>query len=214
MDFEHDDSVLFFSCFKHLATKPDVELRRTCAAQLPAVVRAATALQASAFSAQFADTLTNLATDPDPDVRKAIATNLHEVAKVVGRECPALLTRPLCRLIRDDSAAVQAALLPNLTQCLMHWGAPGQGQGPRSGGEEMRREAAAGELARALLELEAGAGTKRNWRLQLQLATAFHMFPQVRGDGGQCCNWAELLLRCWCVAERPDKLQAGTAGPA
>ncbi|KAG2485883.1 hypothetical protein HYH03_015466 [Edaphochlamys debaryana] len=167
VDFEHDDAVLFFSCFKHLATKADTELRRLCAAQLPAVVKAATALAAAAFQQQFQDTLNNLATDPDIEVRKIVAGSLHELARTVGRDCPPLLTRPLCRLLRDEAPAVQAALLPTLPQCLPHWALR----------DEARREAAMGELAKAILELE--VGTKRNWRLQLQLAQAFPGFPQV-----------------------------------
>ncbi|GFR43586.1 hypothetical protein Agub_g4683 [Astrephomene gubernaculifera] len=167
VDFEHDDSVLFFSCFKHLATKSDVELRRLCAGQLPAVLRAATALAAAAFSQQFQDTLNSLATDADVEVRKTVAGQLHEVARVVGKDCPALLTRPLCRLLRDEAPAVQSALLPTLTQCLVHW----------SIRDESRRDAAMGELAKALLEME--AATKRNWRMQQQLAVAFPIFPQI-----------------------------------
>ncbi|GIL70257.1 hypothetical protein Vretimale_3531 [Volvox reticuliferus] len=167
VDFEHDDSVLFFSCFKHLATKSDVELRRLCAGQLPAVLRAATALSATAFAQQFQDTLISLATDPDVEVRKTVAGQLHEVARVVGKDCPALLTRPLCRLLRDEALAVPAALLPTLTQCLGHWLIR----------DETRRDVAMGELAKALLELE--AATKRNWRMQQQLAMAFTIFPQV-----------------------------------
>ncbi|KAG2445689.1 hypothetical protein HXX76_000297 [Chlamydomonas incerta] len=167
VDFEHDDSVLFFSCYKHLATKADTELRKLCASQLPAVLRAATALTAAAFSQQFQDTLNNLATDQDVEVRKTLAALFHEVARVVGKDCPQLLTRPLCRLLRDEAPAVQAVLLPNLTASLAHW----------SIRDEARRDAAMGELAKALLELEGGA--KRNWRLQQQLAAAFPMFPQV-----------------------------------
>ncbi|GLC55027.1 hypothetical protein PLESTB_000932600 [Pleodorina starrii] len=167
VDFEHDDSVLFFSCFKHLATKSDVELRRLCAGQLPAVLRAATALSAAAFSSQFQDTLISLATDPDVEVRKAVAGQLHEVARVVGKDCPALLTRPLCRLLRDEVPAVPGALLPSLTACLGHWLIR----------DEARRDAAMGDLAKAVLELE--ASTKRNWRMQQQLAAAFPIFPQV-----------------------------------
>ncbi|KXZ47380.1 hypothetical protein GPECTOR_35g818 [Gonium pectorale] len=167
VDFEHDDSVLFFSCYKHLATKADVELRRLCASQLPAVLRAATALTAAAFSQHFQDTLTNLATDPDAEVRKTIAGQLHEVARVVGKDSPALLTRPLCRLLRDEAPAVQGAMLGSLTQCLAHWVVK----------DEARREPALAELAKALLELEGGA--KRNWRMQQQLAQAFPLFPQV-----------------------------------
>ncbi|KAG2451341.1 hypothetical protein HYH02_003945 [Chlamydomonas schloesseri] len=167
VDFEHDDSVLFFSCYKHLATKADVELRKLCASQLPAVLRAATALTAAAFSQQFQDTLNNLATDQDVEVRKTLAGLFHEVARVVGKDCVQLLTRPLCRLLRDESLAVQAVLLPNLTATLAHW----------SIRDEARRDAAMGELAKALLELESGA--KRNWRLQQQLAASFPMFPQV-----------------------------------
>ncbi|EFJ50926.1 hypothetical protein VOLCADRAFT_88347 [Volvox carteri f. nagariensis] len=167
-DFEHDDSVLFFSCFKHLATKSDVELRRLCAGQLPAVLRAATALSTTAFAQQFQDTLISLATDPDVDVRKTVAAQLHEVARVVGKDCPAQLTRPLCRLLRDEVSAVPAALLPTLPQCLGHWLIR----------DDTRRDTAIGELAKALLELE--ASMRRNWRMQQQLATAFPIFPQAR----------------------------------
>ncbi len=47
-----------------------MELRRLCAGQLPAVLRAATALSATAFTSQFQDTLNNLATDSDMEVRR------------------------------------------------------------------------------------------------------------------------------------------------
>jgi serine/threonine-protein phosphatase 4 regulatory subunit 4 len=164
--------VLFFSCFKHLATKSDVELRRLCAGQLPAVLRAATALSATAFAQQFQDTLISLATDPDVEVRRTVAGQLHEVARVVGKDCPPLLTRPLCRLLRDEAPAVPAALLPTLTLCLGHWLIR----------DESRRDSAMGDLAKALLELE--TSTKRNWRMQQQLASAFPIFPQARGGAG------------------------------
>ena len=108
---------------------------------------------------------------PTAQVRKTLAGLFHEVARVVGKDCAQLLTRPLCRLLRDEAPAVQAVLLPSLTATLAHW----------SIRDEARRDAAMGELAKALLELESGA--KRNWRLQQQLAAAFPMFPQVRVHG-------------------------------
>lgn len=38
-DLEAQDTSLFYSCFRHLAARPDAELRRTCAAQLPALMK-------------------------------------------------------------------------------------------------------------------------------------------------------------------------------
>lgn len=165
-DFEHDDSLTFFGCFKHLAAKSDVELRRTCAGQLPAVLKAASALSANAFQ-QWQDTVNALACDSDAEVRRALAGVIHELARIAGKDCPTLLSRSLCRLLRDESQAVQAAVLPNLTATLQHWQIK----------DEARREAAMAEVARALVDME--AGIKRSWRMQQQLAVAFPSFPQV-----------------------------------
>ncbi len=92
----------------------------------------------------------------------------------MGKDCPAALTRPLCRLLRDEAPAVQQALLPNLAACLGFWA---------QREADARRDGSSGELAKALLELE--AGTKRNWRMQEQLAAAFHTFPGVSGPSGR-----------------------------
>lgn len=74
----------------------------------------------------------------------------------MGKEhCCQMLTRPLVRLLRDESRRVQAALLPMLTATLTHFQ-------PNS---ESQRESSHGDIVRALLELEAGAN--RNWRMQV-----------------------------------------------
>lgn len=169
-EFEYDDPQLFFGCYRHLAAKSDGGLRRLCAAQLPEVLRAASALHAAAFAQQFHDTFHALATDADPEVRTLIARQFPEVAAAVGRDCPALLTRSLTALLRDESPVVQAALLPSLPVALQHWGAG-------MGGDEAKREAAVTEVARAMLDLE--SRTQRNWRMQQGLAAAFPCFPQV-----------------------------------
>lgn len=59
---------LFYGCFKHLASKSDVELRRACGAAFSEVLRAAAALHPAAFVQHFADTFTSLAGDLDEEV--------------------------------------------------------------------------------------------------------------------------------------------------
>lgn len=169
-EFEYDDPPLFFGCYRHLSAKSDVELRRLCAGQMPEVLRAASSLHAGAFSQQFSSTYYNLATDADPEVRTLIARQFTEVAHIVGRECPALLTRSLTSLLRDESPAVQIALLPNLPVALQQWSLG-------SGGDDAHREAAVADVASALLFLE--SQTARNWRMQQALAAAFPCFTQV-----------------------------------
>lgn len=63
--------------------------------------------------------------------------------------------------------------------------------------DEAKREAAMAEVVRALLDLE--AGTKRNWRMQQQLAASFPSFPQVRSGApwlGPCVfgGWRRLYV--------------------
>jgi hypothetical protein len=91
-------------------------------------------------------------------VRVSAASQLHDAAKLAGREAVcALLTRPLTALLRDDCSRVQGALMPQLPATLAHLAAD------TSGG----RIAAMEEVIRALLDME--ASNTRNWRLQVGL---------------------------------------------
>lgn len=60
------DCALFYSCFRHLAARPDPELRRACAAQLLPLMRAPLP---GATHAYFHDTWADMATDHDEQVR-------------------------------------------------------------------------------------------------------------------------------------------------
>eukprot|EP00983_Pelagomonas_calceolata_P087944 1157079-Pelagomonas_calceolata.AAC.7 len=52
-------------------------------------------------------------------VRLSIATHLHEIARFISKDCCCgVLTRPLVALLRDESSAVQAAVLPMLNTTL------------------------------------------------------------------------------------------------
>ena len=143
---------------------------------------------------QWQDTVNALANDSDLEVRKTLAGVIHELARIAGKDCPTLLSRSLCRLLRDESQAVQAAVLPNLTATLQHWQMK----------DEARREAAMGEVARALIDME--AGIKRSWRMQQQLAVAFPSFPQVRWVW--TCGWAGWLIVCVGGGGRPPAAAA------
>ncbi len=68
------DVALFYSCFRHLAARPDAELRRACAAQLPALMAAP--LQ-GATHAYFHDTFADMAADHDEQVGGWLHGGLH-----------------------------------------------------------------------------------------------------------------------------------------
>ncbi|KIY97622.1 Serine/threonine-protein phosphatase 4 regulatory subunit 4, partial [Monoraphidium neglectum] len=56
------DAALFYSCFRHLAARPDAELRRACAAQLVPLMRAPLPGAAGSY---FHDTWADMALDHD-----------------------------------------------------------------------------------------------------------------------------------------------------
>lgn len=68
-DLEGADMQALHSCFKHLASKPDVELRRSCAQQLGPLARAACSISPSAFLDYYCDTFQALAHDADEEVQ-------------------------------------------------------------------------------------------------------------------------------------------------
>jgi hypothetical protein len=59
------DTGLFYSCFRHLAARPDAELRRAAAGRLLALVRAPLP---GATAAYLADTWADMAADADEGV--------------------------------------------------------------------------------------------------------------------------------------------------
>mmetsp|Transcript_9565 Transcript_9565/g.20370 ORF Transcript_9565/g.20370 Transcript_9565/m.20370 type:complete len:882 (+) Transcript_9565:180-2825(+) len=167
-DLDTDDFQLFFSGFKHLCGKSDVEMRRACAQQLPLVVKAAASVNPMVYGQQFHDTLVSLINDNDEEVRINIASQLHEVTRLSGRECATLMSRPVVRLLRDESQRVQMAVLPMFNVTLQHF--------VTALPDESKRETVLMDIVRALVDLE--AGTNRNWRLQANLASVFSSFPQ------------------------------------
>lgn len=175
-EMEPDDYQMFYGCYKHMASKPDVELRRACAGSLGSLLKAATLTQANALGQHFSDTLASLAGDSDEGVRLAVAGQFHEVARYSGRDqCGPLLGRPLVRLLRDESPKVQAAVLPMLTVTLQQFVG-----GPESTAEP-KRDPHLEDVVKALVDLEASA--QRNWRLQVR-AGGPGVMGDVRGGAG------------------------------
>lgn len=105
-----------------------------------------------------------------------------------------VLTRPLVRLLRDEAQEVQAALLPMITATLQNWVLA----------DETKRDSSLGEIVRAVLDLESSTG--RNWRMHLNLASAFPGFTLVfSGDQihDQFLPMAMRLLANSAAAVRP-----------
>ncbi|WIA29762.1 hypothetical protein OEZ86_012236 [Tetradesmus obliquus] len=183
-DLEPSDAGLLYGCFRHLAARADVELRRLCASRLPALM--ASPLPGSSAS-YLHDTWTDLALDHDMQVRVAIASQLHLVAATVApAEASRLLLRPLVALLRDGCPAVRQALLPGLGQTLQ----------VLSGADVMHKDAVASDVHQALVALAGSIAS--NWRCQQHLAAAIPALPGLLGQDVLCEHWApysfDLLL--------------------
>jgi hypothetical protein len=68
------DAALFYSCFRHLAARPDAELRRACAAQLVPLMRAPLPGAAGSY---FHDTWADMALDHDEQASVIGVTGLR-----------------------------------------------------------------------------------------------------------------------------------------
>ncbi|KAF5829638.1 armadillo-type protein [Dunaliella salina] len=166
-EFEREDLMSLHSCYKHFASKSDTELRRCCASQLVPTAKAACSLDPHAFTEHYSDTFQHLSMDSDEQVRLSIATHLHEIARFISKDCCCgVLTRPLVALLRDDSSAVQSAVLPMLNTTLHHLTTSAD-----------RRDHLVHEVLSALVDMEANCG--RNWRIQVHLASSFPRFHEV-----------------------------------
>lgn len=75
------DSVLFFGCYRFLASRGDAFLRQDCARNFSGVLKTA---GAATYPIHFHDTFVQLSVDSDDEVRCIIAAQFHEVCKQTG----------------------------------------------------------------------------------------------------------------------------------
>ena len=187
-----DDLRLFLGCFRHLLTSSSSsdQLRQACAQQLPAVIKAASALQPDVYSSQFHDIVTLLLADSSAEVRSTVAGQLYEHTRVAGAQAANLLTRPLARVLRDlgggGAPCVAAAAMPQLALTL--------GALAAAAPSDAKRESVMADVAKALTELDAAVGA-RQWRLQQHLAQAFSAFPRVFGSDQVYEHFVPMALR-------------------
>ena len=69
---------MFFGCYRHLAQRDDVELRKLCCSQFTTVLKLA---GPATFSLQFSNTLSSLSYDQSEEVRAIMAATFHEVGQ-------------------------------------------------------------------------------------------------------------------------------------
>jgi len=140
------DLPLFYSCFRHLAARPNPDLRRACAAQLLPLMRAPLPGVTHAY---FLDTWLDMASDHDEAVRAQIVGSMGQiVALMAPTEAGKLLRRPLVAALGDEAPAVRAAALGVLAGVM----------GGLAGMEEPHREALGGELHAVLLRVQVRPG--------------------------------------------------------
>ena len=179
------DAALFYSCFRHLAARPDAELRLACAGALPALMRAPLPGMHAAY---FHDTWADLVADGDARVRASAAAAAAQVARAAPpAEAARLLRRPLAAALGDECGAVRRAALACLPAALA----------ALAGAEEAQRDALGAEVHSALLRLRGGLGC--DWRAQLLLLRALPALPFVVPGDAVAEAWAPAAL-AWLTA--------------
>jgi len=175
------DSLLFYETFKTRADKAEVELRRACAFNFPAVVKA---LGPQKYVVHLHHAFEKLALDNDPAVRRAVAAGLHEIAQMLGVDRTAVhLKAGFVALCADSSIQVVEVLLENLDIMLMHFCVAGEDE----------RSRIFAELAPGMLKLESTAAPR--WRVHIKLIRHFAMFHQCFGCNEIYEHFLPMLFR-------------------
>ena len=110
-----EDVTLFANFFRQSAQKPDPDVRRMCAFNLPAVVAS---LPVSVYPTMLAQTTRSLAVDSSSAVRRAIAAGFHELCALLGDKAAFFLKEPFLALVQDPALDVRGHVMQHLTTML------------------------------------------------------------------------------------------------
>jgi hypothetical protein len=159
-----DDTALFANFFRQSAQKPDAELRRLCAYNVPAV---AAALPLPVLLQTIVPTVRALAADAHAPTRRAIAAGLHELAALLGDRSGAQLREPFLTLLQDPSLDVRYVVAERLTSMLDLFATQLRND---------ERESFFTAAVPHLISYE--AAVHKDWRRSAQLLQCFSHFPR------------------------------------
>eukprot|EP00644_Phytophthora_capsici_P000211 jgi/Phyca11/100476/e_gw1.4.372.1 len=112
----NDTGHIFLQSYSKLCSHEEVEVRRYCAYNFPAIVKA---FGSSYASTLMDDLLTKLASDPAEEVRHRIAAGIHEVATLLGQQRAMRYLKTLvASLMNDESPDVQGIAISRAPQLL------------------------------------------------------------------------------------------------
>jgi hypothetical protein len=188
----------FYELYKGLAERPASTLRRWCAFNFPAVLKA---MGIAKYAIHLHGLYLKLACDPDPEVRKCIAAGFHEVCRMMGADrCAKYLREPLVSLLRDD-AEVALELLPNLRTTLSLY-KTGDAGAPLVA----VRGSPFSEILPAMLQLE--HAVRPRWRRHVALLAQWADLPAYLTGEQILDHVVPLLLSALAEAPYPVKAQA------
>lgn len=176
-----EDITLFANFFRQCAQKPDPEVRRMCAFNLPAVVAS---LPITTYATHLTHVTKALAVDPHPPVRRAIAAGLHELFGLLGDKASFYLEDSFMALIKDSMLEVRTHIVSHLSAMLTVFSAHLKGD---------EREHFFTALTPSIVGYEALVA--KDWRRVQVLFSSFAGFPSYFPPQLLCDKFLPLLVR-------------------
>ena len=177
----NDDVILFANFFKQCSQKPDADLRKMCAFNLPAVVAS---LPVTMFSSQLFGVTKSLATDSHTPTRRCIAAGLHELVPLLGDRAAYYLKEPFLALLQDPVISVRQKFMEKVSVLLTCFSIQMRGD---------ERESFFSSIVPAFVSFEQQA--QKDWRMVRLLLTAAVKFPEYFSGHVLYDKFAPILLK-------------------
>jgi serine/threonine-protein phosphatase 4 regulatory subunit 4 len=159
-----EDVTLFANFFRQSAQKPDPEVRRLCAYNLPAVVAS---LPLSVYQTHLSQLQRALSLDSHAPTRRAIAAGLHELCVLLGDKAALHLKDSFLALAQDANLSVRTVIMGHLSAILDVFSNQLKGD---------ERDAFFNAIVPHICSFE--AAVHRDWRKCSKLLESFPAFPR------------------------------------
>jgi serine/threonine-protein phosphatase 4 regulatory subunit 4 len=175
-----EDVTLFANFFRQSAQKPDPEVRRLCAFNLPAVVAS---LPLTVYPTHLTQLQRALAVDTHPPTRRAIAAGMHELCTLLGDKAASFLKDSYFALLQDTNLSVRTVAVGHLSEILDTFAAQLKGD---------ERESFFQAIVPHISSYE--AAVHRDWRKVAKLLDSFGSFPRYFSAQLIHDRWMPLLM--------------------
>lgn len=156
-----EDTILFANFFRQCAQKPDEDVRKMCAYNLPAVV----ASLKGTYSTHLTQITRSLAVDPNKLVRRSVAAGLHELFILLAEKASYFLKEPFIALLSDSAVDVRTLLVQHLDPMLRVFSTSLKGD---------ERDAFFAQITPAIVNYE--VAIQKDWR---KVAVLLKSFPSI-----------------------------------